>query len=81
MTLLCRSNSPLRLHNDLTDHTLYFVKSADIAIRAGRPERVFIILGRIQEPRVKPLRAVWQFNVLGIRRLAGIGGHRVYLAR
>ena len=58
MTLLCRSNSPLRLHNDLTDHTLYFVKSADIAVRAGRPERVFIIVGRIQEPGVKSLRAL-----------------------
>ena len=81
MTLLCRSNSPLRLHNDLTDHTLYFVKSADIAVRARRPERVFIILGRIQEPRVKSLRALWQFNVLWIRRLARIGGYRVYLAR
>ena len=77
----CVSNAPLRLHNDLTDHTLYFVKSADIAVRARRPERVFIILGRIQEPRVKSLRALWQFNVLWIRRLARIGGYRVYLAR
>ena len=80
MTLRCRSNSSLRLHNDLTDHTLDFVKSADVAVRAGLAERVFIILGRIQEPGIKPLRAVWQFNVLGIRRLAGIGGHRMYLA-
>lgn len=81
MTLLCRSNSHLRLHNDLTDHTLYFVKSADIAVRAGRPEGVFIIVGWIQEPGVKSLRALWQFNILWIRRLGRISGYRVYFAR
>ena len=64
MTLLCRSNSPLRLHNDLTDHTLYFVKSADIAVRAGLPEGVFIIVGWIQDSGVK-----WLPRLLAVQHL------------
>ena len=71
----------LRLYDDLPDHTLYFVESADIAVCTGRPEGMFIGLGRIQVPGIKPLGALRQYNVLGVCRLARIGGYRVYLAR
>lgn len=71
----------LRFYYDLSDHMLHFMESADIVVCAGRPEGMFIGLVRIQIPGVKPLRTLRQFNVLGVCRLARIGGYRVYLAR
>ena len=71
----------LGLYYDLPDHTLRFVESTHIAIRARSPERLFVRLARIQKPGVKLLCTLRQFNILGIDRHARISCDRVYLAR